>query len=182
MYLSALSTVLYVTTYCCETVCGPWKCQSRKSVLWLVYRWMGVTYVFCCVYARLQWTGERNKVLPPTLCLLLPNEMFTSKPNEVSRRPAALPPLLRLPHHMTHLHVSPNQVFPIFLPFFISRFIYICYRHTGQTDVLRVVFKKKKKTLFIRFPCFSPFLHLHMFCFWLVLVSMLLALLCVNPV
>lgn len=47
MYLSALSTVLYVTTSCCETVCGPWKCQSRKSVLWLVYRWMGVTYVFC---------------------------------------------------------------------------------------------------------------------------------------
>lgn len=88
MYLSALSTICdNCETYCCESVCGPWKGHSSKPVLWLVYRCVGVcvTYVFAyicqCVYTRLQLMGGHNKVLPPTLCLLLPNEMFMSKLN-----------------------------------------------------------------------------------------------------
>lgn len=137
MYLSALSTICdKCETYCCEAVCGPWKCQSSKPILWLVYRCVGVTYVFAyiclCVYTCLQLTGENNKILPRLdLCLLLINVYEQAKRGLEKG-------LVRSFHcsatdfsFSPHDTVTPNQVFQVSLPFFLNLFISLC--NTNQS-------------------------------------------------
>lgn len=150
MYLSASSTICdKCETYCCESVCGPWKCQSSKPVLWLVYRCVGVRHMFLpivacvCTHACNWWGSVIKSYLQLFVfyyqmrCLWairmrswegLLHSLYCSATDSAS-----------LPHD-TFTHVTKSSLsWPFFHSSWAWWFISPC--HTHQKCTLRVVFQ-----------------------------------------